>query len=706
MAEPKPVSVADLYRLRFLSDPQISPDGERIAYVQRRISPRRDEYVSHIWVVRFEEGKPRRLSRGRVRDTNPRWSPDGQRLLFVREIEKHHRQLVLTQPLVQRKKRKEKVLVDTRGLSSKPAWSPDGERIAFLFRPLTAEEREAWRPAERRRLQPRVIRRLLNREDGRGFLPDERNHVWVVDRRGNGLRQLTDGEAEDHDPVWSPDGDRVMFLSNRIERADYYIGNMDLWAVSAEGGEAQRLTEEHGPFFAPAFSPDGSRIAFLGNLDPLASFWRNYELRAIPAQGGRSINLAPGFDRTGFPAIIHDLAEFGHAPQSPVWTPDGSVLVFLASDRGACNLYRVASAGGEAEPLLVGRHDVAAYSASREGDRWALLIGDAGSPHEVFTWEPAAGEPRRVTNANGKLLARRRLAVPREVEIPVADGDGGRRTLHGWVLRPPDAAEDDRGPLILAIHGGPMAMYGWVYVHEFQVLAAAGFTVLYTNPRGSQGYGEGHCLAIRGEWGNLDYRDLMAAAEWAEAQPFVDRERMGVTGGSYGGFMTNWIIAHTNRFRAAVTDRSISNAYSMYGATDFGWDFGWELGARPWEDPARFLRQSPLTYVDAIHTPLLIVHGEMDLRCSVDQADQLFTALKVLEREVEYVRYPEQSHGMARIGCPSLRKDRLERYVAWFRKHLMEEEEGLTTSAGQGARAGDSLRDAHPTAEPDIFPKR
>jgi dipeptidyl aminopeptidase/acylaminoacyl peptidase len=243
-----------------------------------------------------------------------------------------------------------------------------------------------------------------------------------------------------------------------------------------------------------------------------------------------------------------------------------------------------------------------------------------------------------------------------------------------------------------------MAMYGWIYFHEFQVFAAAGFTVLFTNPRGSQGYGEAHCLAIRGDWGNLDHRDLMAAADWAAAQPYVDPYRMGVTGGSYGGFMTNWIIAHTDRFRAAVTDRSISNLYSMYGATDFGWDFEWELGARPWEDPARYLRQSPLTYVDAIRTPLLIVHGEMDLRCSVEQADQLFTALKVLGREVEYVRYPEQSHGMARMGRPSLRADRLERYVEWFRRHLVAEE-GVTAGAMRTAEASGSLRDLQPTVE-------
>jgi dipeptidyl aminopeptidase/acylaminoacyl peptidase len=457
--------------------------------------------------------------------------------------------------------------------------------------------------------------------------------------------------------------------------------------VAAAGGEPRRLTEDLGPFFAPAFSPDGSRIAFLGHLDPLASFWKNYEPRVMPAEGGRSVNLAPDFDRTCQSIIIHDLAEFGHVPEPPVWTADGSALVFLASDRGACNLYRVEVGGGRPEAILAGRHDVGAYSVSRAGDRWALLIGDAVSPHEIFAWEPAAGEPRRLTDANGKLLARRRLAVPREVEIPVPGPDGSRGSLHGWVLRPPEAAEDAPGPLILAIHGGPMAMYGWIYVHEFQVLAAAGFTVLYTNPRGSQGYGEGHCLAIRGDWGNLDFRDLMAAADWAEAQPFTDRERMAVTGGSYGGFMTNWIIAHTNRFRAALTDRSISNLYSMYGSTDFGWDFGWELGARPWEDPGRFLRQSPLTYVDAVHTPLLIVHGEMDLRCSVDQADQLFTALKVLEREVEYVRYPEQSHGMARIGRPSLRKDRLERYVAWFRRYLMEQS---GTSLGEVVHAASS----------------
>jgi dipeptidyl aminopeptidase/acylaminoacyl peptidase len=690
MPEPKPVSIDDLYRLRFLSDAQISPDGELVAYVERRMSRRHDEYVSHIWIVPVDGGKPRRLTRGRVRDTHPRWSPDGRSLVFTRELEKR-RQLVLAQPRKPPRKRKERVLLDLDGVPSSPAWSPDGERIAFLFRPLTAEEREARRPADRRRPQPRVLRRLLNREDGRGFLPDERNHVWVMDRRGKGRLQLTHGDAEDHEPVWSPDGERVVFLSNRVERADYLTGNMDIWAVPPSGGEAVQLTREPGPFYGAAFSPDGTRIAFLGNLDPTAWVWRNFEPRLIPAEGGRSTALGTGFDRTCLSVIIHDLAEFGHSPQAPVWAADGSELVCLVSDRGACGLYRVPVDGGDPAPLLAGPRDVAAYSLSRDGRRWALVIGDATSPHEVYGWEPEAGEPRRLTRANDRFLAKRTLAVPEEVEIPVADGDGRRRALHGWVLRPPEAARNERRPLILAIHGGPMAMYGWIYFQEFQVFAAAGFTVLFTNPRGSQGYGEAHCLAIRGDWGNLDHRDLMAAADWAAAQPYVDPYRMGVTGGSYGGFMTNWIIAHTDRFRAAVTDRSISNLYSMYGATDFGWDFEWELGARPWEDPARYLRQSPLTYVDAIRTPLLIVHGEMDLRCSVEQADQLFTALKVLGREVEYVRYPEQSHGMARMGRPSLRTDRLERYVEWFRRHLVGEEDEREAELGRAhAAAGEA----------------
>jgi dipeptidyl aminopeptidase/acylaminoacyl peptidase len=719
MPQQKPFTPDDLFRLRFLADPRISPDGERVVYVERRIDPRRDAYVSHLWLVPFAGGKPRRLTRGNVRDSSPRWSPDGGTILFVREADKRHQLLSLAaaplaDPKAGKRKRKKtgarkplrpRVLLDTRGVPSSPCWSPDGRRIAFVFRPLTAEEREARRkPPERQRIHPRVIRRLFHREDGRGFLPDERGHVWVMERNGKRVRRLTSGEAEDHSPLWSPDGRTIVFMSNRIPRADYWIGNMDLWAVPAGGGESKPLTEERGPFVSPAFSPDGATIAFFGNLDPLAFIERNLKPRSISAAGGISRDLAPAFDRTCTNDIVNDMAELGHMPQAPVWFPNGSWFSFLVSDRGACGVFRLAAEGGDPEPVLTGPHEIASFTASTDGRRCALLVGTAEAPHEVYGWElawPEQSRPaglddlRALTQSNARLLAKRRIAVPEEIEISVpgrardagrSGRDGGSETespsshgsLHGWILRPLGFDETRRYPLVLAIHGGPMAMYGWSFVLEFQILAGAGFAVLFTNPRGSQGYGEDHCLSIRGDWGNLDYIDLMAAADWAERQSWLDGARMGVCGGSYGGFMTNWIVGHSQRFRAAVADRSISNLHSMYGSTDFGWDFGWSYGAQPWEDPQRFLRGSPLSYVEAIRTPLLLVHSEMDLRCSVDQADQLFTALNVLEREVEYVRYPKQSHGLSRSGTPTLRRDRLERYLDWFRKHLREGEREIT----------------------------
>jgi dipeptidyl aminopeptidase/acylaminoacyl peptidase len=709
----KPIRPEDLFDFRFLSQPRISPDGAQVVYVERRIDARRDAYVSHLWLVPFAGGEPRRLTGGRVRDGSPRWSPDGRTLLFVRERKKRHL-VVALRGWSREKTVRERVLLDTRGVPSSPCWSPDGEHVAFLFRPLTPEELEARRdrPSERR-LHPRVIRRLAYREDGRGFLPDERNHVWLMDRRGREVRRLTGGAHEDHGPVWHPDGGSIVFMSNRLPEADYLIGNMDLWAVDLGGAEARRITTEAGPSLSPAFSPDGETLAFVGNLDPYAALWRNMHLRTVPAAGGPSVDLLPGFDRTCADETIHDLAEFGHLPDRPVWSADGSSLTFTASDRGACNLYRVAAAGGVPESLVAGLHDVAAYSATPDGARWALLVGDPSGPHEVFAWEGGAGDPlRRLTDANGRLLRRRVVAVPREVRVDPPDGAEGAAAVHGWMLRPAGAEPESRVPLVLAIHGGPMAMYGWAYVHEFQVLAAAGFAVLYTNPRGSQGYGEAHCIAIRGEWGGLDYRDLMQAVDWACAQPGVDAERLGVCGGSYGGFMTNWIVAHDRSFGAAITDRSISNLHSFYGTSDFGWDFEWDIGARPWQDPERYWRGSPLAYVESIRTPLLIVHGETDLRCPVDQADQLFAALAVLGREVEYVRYPDQSHGLSRAGTPSLRLDRLRRYVAWFEKHLMgvSVEEGEVAETAErpveGVETVAGAAEPQPIERPDVLPER
>lgn len=649
---------ADLFRLNLASDAQISPDGSRIAFVCTRLDEEKDEYLSNIWVVPALGGEPRQFTSGPKRDTAPRWSPDGKQLAFLSERDGKKRQ-IFVMPADGGEPRR---LTELKQPVDEPVWSPDGTRIAFTSRLAPEEpdekEKEKSKPA-------RVITSVRFKSNDGGFVYDKRRHIFVVPVGGTGgdnaptseqrePKQVTDGDWDDGTPVWSPDGTELAFSSARHEERDYdYVS--DIWAVSPEGGEPRRVTLERGPSGFPAWAPDGRTIAYVGNEYAL-DMGRNNDIFVIPAAGGEPRNLTREIDRTCAPGSLN-----------PLWSPDSRWIYFGIEDQGDVPVYRVPTQGGVPARVLGGERQVTSLSISTDGGTIAFTAMDPVHPTEVYIAGADGTNERRLTSLNDALWAEVEFQRPERFRY---ERDGF--TLDGWVIKPAGYQPGRRYPALLNIHGGPATQYGHNFFDEFQVYSGAGYAVIFTNPRGSQGYGESFTRAVRGDWGGGDYADVMLGLDEAIRRfDFIDPERLGVMGGSYGGFMTSWAVGHTDRFKAAVSERAVNNTYTLFGTSDIGATFSeTQAGCQPWENMQWFIDHSPLTYAKNITTPLLIMHAENDLRCPMEQAEQLFTVMKKLRKEVLFVRFPDETHEMSRAGRPRHRQERFTFILDWFEKYL------------------------------------
>lgn len=691
MAELRKLVPADLYQFVLANDPQISPDGELIAFVRSHVEGEAKEYRSHIWVVPATGSAPPRPYTGGPRsDSQPRWSPDGRRLAFVRTIGEGpaaERQIWI----LPRDGGEAWQLTTMRHGATAPVWSPDGRYLAFTAavgqgdtpEALYRSKTEADRKAEEQRAKDtaRVVTRVRYKWDHLGLINEElRQHLFVVAvpaaPDGDLPRpvQVTDGDFDHTGAAWSPCGTMIATAAVREPDADY-SRVMDVWAFPVPGQGAPiaapvRVTANDGLFGGPSWSPDGRWIAATGHKREytsatIARVW----LFPAPGRGEAPVCLTGGWDRNVGDMVGADLRPAGCTPL--VWAPDGSAVYAAGSDRGACNLFRVAVPGGEVTPVVGGRREVYAYSFDGARRRVAFAAGDIFQVGDVYCAEPG-GEERRLSDLNGALS--RQIAWPEllEFEIPAHDG---RFPLHGWILKPVGFRPGVQYPAVLEIHGGPHTCYGYAFYQEMQLLAASGYAVIFANPRGSSSYGQEFERACQGDYGGHDYQDLMDCVDHAVSLGWIDPQRLGVTGGSYGGFMTNWIVGHTDRFAAAISHRSISNWLSFWGVSDIGpWfsegEHGVDFMALWSGDLEKLWHHSPLKYVHSIKTPLQLMHSEHDLRCPMEQAEQLYLALKLLKRDVELIRHPRSNHDLTRQGPPVLRVDRFQHILRWFGTHI------------------------------------
>jgi dipeptidyl aminopeptidase/acylaminoacyl peptidase len=671
----------DLFRTKAVGRSAISPDGRQVVFELKRFDLNENKNFVQLMIAEVATRSVRPLTAGNHSDTMPRWSPDGARLAFLSDREKTTCLYVMEMTGGEPRR-----VTDRDGHARDFDWSPDGRRLVYAYQPLTEREkleRDEKKEELKRRPQYKHVRRLKHKLDGAGWWNGEYAHVHLVLASGGKSRQLTFGDYDDLEPRFSPDGRLVSFVSNRVENPDLNFENADIHVVRPAGGPIRKITDMQGGCAGHAWSPDGQWIAYIGDAARPGQGWKHVQqIWVVPARGGRPRNVSRHIDNQCMNVTLGDVTgqAFEHVPL--IWSADGREVMFLVSSRGSTHLVSQRIGARQSHTLIGGQINV--FSAQRTGADGPIAIsaGSGTQPGDVFVYSggtvdlgrkllgrPAGamldGPLRQLSDVNRDLFERVEISTPEEFTVR-----NGSTQLQGWILRPPRFNPRRRYPAILEIHGGPAAQYGASFFHEMQWMAAKGYVVLFGNPRGSAGYGLNYMRCIHADWGNLDFKDVMRLADHLFSRPYVDRRRVGVTGGSYGGFMTNWLVGHTDRFRAAATQRSVVNLESMFGTSDFGYDLGNDAGGKPWENVERLRSQSPLKFVRNIRTPLLIEHEEEDHRCPIEQAEQLFTALKVLGRTVELVRFEGESHGLSRGGRPQNRRERLRWILAWFDKYL------------------------------------
>lgn len=671
----RPITETDLYKFTWIADPQISPDGGTVAFVQVTVNEKENKYESSLYTVRAAGGAaPIRVTSG-ARDTSPRWSPDGQWIAFVRPGEKDTPQI----HLLPMRGGEARVLTDLPRGATAPAWSPDGRRLLFSST-TTADDLKKPDPAAKteRKSDVKVVTRAVYRSNGNPTYvdADRHSHIWTVAVSDNGGRpepaQVTTGDFDERGAQWSPDGSTIYFLSNRVEEPYYGNSDADLYRVPAAGGAIARVASIDGPIGGFALSPDGKRVAFVGALNgqPVRSYSQPDLWVADAVEGAAPKNLTAAYDYDIGGGIGGDQsAPRGEQPRPIVWSRDAASLVAVTAEKGSSNLVRVSIAGGRIDPVTAGAHDVGAYTAARDGDTIAATISTQTNIGDLAILKATGSSqhPVSITHVNEAVFSDIAQSEPEEIWYASFDG----RKVQGWILKPPGFDPAKKYPLILEIHGGPHSAYGNVYTHEFQWMAAKGYVVLFTNPRGSTSYGQEFGNLIQYRYPGDDYKDLMAGVDEVVKRGYVDPARMGVTGGSGGGLLTNWTITQTQRFKAAVAQRDIADWYGFWFTADFTLFQPTWFRKAPWEDPEDFHARSPITHVANVTTPLMLILGDADYRTPPGEGgEQMFRALKYRKIPTVMVRFPRETHELSRSGEPMHRVERLQHIVGWMDKWL------------------------------------
>ncbi|MUK88812.1 prolyl oligopeptidase family serine peptidase [Ornithinibacillus sp. L9] len=662
----RPITANDFKKLAVYSDPQFTPDGSGYAFVSTTVTDNND-YASQIFVQELSTNKLKQWTYGDDKNSNPRFSPDGKKVVF-----QSNRSGVPQLWLLHTDGGEAKQITTFKNGAINPEWSKNGRTIIFTAsldsdddvksqKEQSKEERKKER--EEKNKQPLIVTSLRYKSDAKGFHDDKKSQIILYDVEGETFTQLTTEDSHHGYQDISPDGTNVLFAGNLNEDAEYELTN-DLYTVNVTTKEVTKLTNGNGSYHSASYSPSGDKIAFFGHEQTHAGATLN-ELYILDVESRERTCLSGEWDFQLGDLMIGD-TRLGSSTTGPVWSKNEDKLFFIGTDHGATGLYQV-NLQGELKVLYKNDNHVFGFTYDENTESFVIGVSTPTNPCNYYLLDHESNLSR-LTNANTKFLEEVELSEPETITYQANDG----WDIQGWLLRPYGFEEGKKYPFVLEIHGGPHAMYGQTFFHEMQLLAAKGYVVLYTNPRGSHGYGQEFVDACRADYGGNDYTDLMSAVDYAlENYSFIDEDRLGVTGGSYGGFMTNWIVGHTNRFKAAVTQRSISNWLSFYGVSDIGYFFTkWELGHNLLDDTTKLWEFSPLKYAEKVETPLLILHGEQDYRCPIEQGEQLFVALKHLRKEVEFVRFPGASHELSRSGKPEMRIERLNHICRWFEKYL------------------------------------
>jgi dipeptidyl aminopeptidase/acylaminoacyl peptidase len=660
------ITAEDLYQFNTVNEVRISPDGKNVVYTVQRIDRKTEKKYTNLWVAPTDNGDARQFTTGDHQDGSARWSPDGSRIAFLSDRGGKEKPAQIY--LIPFTGGEASCLTQIDGEISDLSWYHDGKKLLCTVRKLDAETLEREKDEHKKKLGvvARHYDRLFYKLDGYGYLPHERTHIWSVDARNGKAKQLTEHAVYDeHHPTISADGKQIAFISNRSENPDLTPDLWDIFIMPAEGGEFRKIKAPIGEKYLPSFSPDGKWVAYLGS-EGVGLSYKNACLWIVPMDGSEAArNLTEKYDIHADSSTINDIG----APETmkPTWSKDGKRIYFNTVLHGSAKLSSISLSGDDLQDEIGEGGVVGSFTFDREQKRLAYFYGRINDPVQIFVREMKSGKERQLTQLNRKLLDGIDLGSVEEVWFKGPDNND----LQGWILKPPDFDPSRKYPSIMEVHGGPLTQYGKFFMHEFYYLAANGYVIYFSNPRGGRGYGEEHAKAIYGDWGKSDYADLMAWADYMEKRPYIDPQRMGVTGGSYGGYMTVWIIGHTQRFKAAVTQRCVSNFLSMWGSSDFNWTFQQELGNKPpFEDLQNYWEHSPIAYIGNARTPTLVLHNEFDLRCPIEQGEQVFVALKKMGVDSEMVRFPDEFHGLSRTGRTDRRIARLNHILRWFDKYL------------------------------------
>lgn len=657
VASARGITAEDYVRFEFVGAPSLSPNGQWVAFPLTTINERLNRRNTAIWLVPYDgSAAPRRITTDTASSSNPQWSPDGTQLAFLSTRGEGARPQIWLLPMSGGGEPRR--LTNLKNGVTAYQWSPKGDRLVAVSKTGPSDNGT--------KSDVRHYKHIRYKFNDSGWFDDKRTHLFVVDANSGEGRQITDGEEwDDSDPQWSPDGSTIAFVSDRTGLAYESSRNTDVWTIAAEGGQLTKISDHAEADNQPRWSPDGKTIAFVGSTNPR----QHPKIYLAPSKGGAASKLAVD----GLDLLVSDMK----------WIEPNTIL-FESGVRGTMQILKVDLAARKASALVSGERAV--RNPSIRGARMVFAANDFKTLDDLYTANTDGSGERRLTKHNQALWKDLELASVERLNYKSTDGT----PVEGFLVKPVGFDASRKYPLILSVHGGPAGQYGVDWYHEFQVYAAKGYGVFFSNPRGSTGYGEEFARGIKNNWGGMDYVDVMTGLDEAiKRNPWIDAGRLGVTGGSYGGFMTNWIVGHTDRFQAAVTLRSVVNFISDDGTRDGAYGHEEDFKGFLFDYFDQYWEASPLKHASKVKTPTLILHSDNDYRVPLEQGEQWFRALKHYGVETELVIFPRENHNLTRTGEPKHIVESMNWQLYWFEKYILK---------NRDAKAPDALEPAKPVS--------